>query len=85
MQLSQAILPAAAIILASVACGAELRIQLRDERGRPITARLEVHGPDGKMYQGSGALPSRPPGRPDTGSPYLRSFVAEGSASLAFT
>jgi hypothetical protein len=82
MQLSQAILPVAALILAGFACGAELRIQLRDERGRPIAARLEVHGPDGKMYQASGALLSRPPGRSDTGSPYLRSFVVEGNASV---
>ena len=82
MQLSLAILPAAAIILAGVVFGAELRIEIRDERGRPIAARLEVHGPGGEMYQAAGALPSRPPGRPDIGSPYLRSFVAEGSASV---
>ena len=63
MQIPQAILPAA-IILAGVAWGAELRIQLRDERGQPIAARLEVHGADGKMYQASGALPSRRPAVP---------------------
>lgn len=82
MRRSRMILPAMAILLASAAGGAELRIDLRDERGRPVAARLEVHGADGKMYQAAGALLSRPPGRPDAGSPYLRSFVAKGNAKV---
>jgi hypothetical protein len=69
-------------LLLTAILAAGLRIELRDEHGEPAAARLEVHGPDGKMYQAADALPSRPPGRPDTGSPYLRSFVARGSASV---
>ena len=49
---------------------AELRIVLRNERNQPIAARLEVHGPGGRMYQAEGSLLSRRAGRPDTGSPY---------------
>ena len=65
------------MILASI-----LVLIARDESGKPIAARFEVHGADGKMYQAEGSLPSRPPGRLDTGSPYLRSFVSKGTASL---
>ena len=34
------------------------------------------------MYQAEDALLSRPPGRPDTGSPYLRSFVVKDTATV---
>ncbi|MEZ5353739.1 MAG: hypothetical protein R2762_13960 [Bryobacteraceae bacterium] len=73
---------AAALFFALPAWAADLRIEIRDERGHPAAARLEVHGPDGKMYQATGSLLSRPPGRPDTGSPYLRSFVAKGTVTV---
>jgi len=73
---------ATALILAGRSSAAELRIRVRDGRGQPIAVRLEVHGADGKMYQDAGALLSRPPGRPDTGSAYLRSFVVNGNASV---
>lgn len=64
------------IVLALAAQAAELRIAIVDQNRRPVTARLEVHGPDGKMYQpAEGSIPSLPPGRSPTGSPYLRSFV----------
>lgn len=66
------------LVFLAVLCAqaAELRIHLVDQNRRPVTARLEVHGADGKMYQpAEGAIPSLPPGRSPTGSPYLRSFV----------
>ncbi len=69
----------AAVMLARAGWAAELRLELRDERDRPIAARLEVQDADGKMYQAEGSQLSRQPGRPDTGSPYLRSFVVKGS------
>jgi len=59
---------------------ADLRVTVRDERGRPVAARLEVHGPGGKMYQAEGSLASRRAERPDTGSPYLGSFVIKEAA-----
>lgn len=70
---------------APIAATAEsLRIELRDEHGQPVTARLEVHGSGGRMFQpADGAILSRPPGRPDSGSPYLRSFITRsGSATI---
>jgi len=82
MQPSQTHLAASAILLAGAAWAAELRIQLQDERGRPIAGRVEVHGSDGKMYRAPGTLPSRPAERSETGSPYLRSFVFRDSASI---
>ncbi|MFN7920368.1 MAG: hypothetical protein U0Q16_09740 [Bryobacteraceae bacterium] len=70
----------ALLVTAALAWSAELRIQLRDGGGAPVTARLEVHGPGGKMYQPKeGAIPSRPPGRSGT-SPYLDSFVTRGGS-----
>ena len=72
----------AAILSASTARAAEIRIRIADEAGRPAAARLEVHGADGKMYQGAAALLSRPPGRPESGSAYLRSFVAKGETTV---
>lgn len=71
------------VTLISAGWAAELRIHLRDEAGRPTAARLEVHGDGGTMYQAEGSLLSRRPGRPDTGSPYLRSFVVKDSATLS--
>jgi hypothetical protein len=72
-----------ALICLATACAAELRIEIRDESNRPAAARLEVHGADGKMYQAEGSILSRRPGRSDAGSPYLRSFVVKGSATLS--
>ncbi len=64
---------------ACAAVAAELRITVVDEHQHPIAARLEVHGPDGKMYEAEGSLPSRRAGRPAPGSPYLGSFVMKDS------
>lgn len=71
------------LICVAAAGAAELRIEVRDERNRPVAARLEVHGADGGMYQSEGSVPSRRPGRSDAGSPYWRSFAVKGNAMLS--
>jgi len=65
-----------------IASGATLRIEAVDESGKPAWVRLEVHDSAGKLHQASGSIPSGRPGRPDTGSPYLRSFVVNGQSEL---
>jgi hypothetical protein len=61
---------------------AELRIRVTDESGQAIWSRLEVHGPDGKMYQAEGTIHSALPGRSTAQSPFWGSFVAEGECRL---
>jgi len=70
-------------LIVSGTWAAELRIQVRDEAGRPVWTRLEVRGPDGKMHQPPSALRDRTAGNRPGGEPwYLGSFVVEGQASL---
>jgi hypothetical protein len=71
------------LLIVSATSAAELRIQVRDQASRPIWARLEVRGVDGKMYQPPSALRDRTAGSRPGGEPwYLGSFVVEGQASL---
>ena len=58
---------------------AKLHIQVVDETGEPVWARLEVRGSEGQMYEPESALSdgsSR--NRPGVGLWYLGSFVVKG-------
>lgn len=71
------------ICAGSAAIGAQMHIEVRDETGQAIWARLEVRGPKGEMYQPKTALLDHSAGtRSDTDRYYLGSFVVEGSADL---
>jgi hypothetical protein len=56
-----------------------LHIEVVDETGTPVWARLEVRGPEGQMYQPESALSDRTAHIfPGIGPWYLGSFVAKG-------
>jgi Flp pilus assembly protein TadD len=68
-------------LAAMAVSAAELRIRVTDETGRPVWARMEVHGPDGTLHQAPGSI------RDDRAayrkvSAYPFSFVANGEAKL---
>jgi len=73
------------LLLAGLAHGAMLRIQVTDETGKAIWARLEVYGPDGKKRIPKGAIvdpqSARAPDRPG----YYSSFVIQGSCEIETT
>jgi tetratricopeptide (TPR) repeat protein len=69
------------LFVALTATAAELRIRVTDEFGKPVWTRLEVHGPDGKMYQAAGSIQDdRPMWRKV--SAYPSSFVVNGECKL---
>jgi predicted TIM-barrel fold metal-dependent hydrolase len=72
-------------LLAAVSLiGAELRIEVTDESGRPLWTRLEVRGADGKMFQPDQAIRDRSAHVKVSGpSWYLGHFVVEGKATLS--
>jgi hypothetical protein len=71
------------LMLAASASATELTIQVTDETGRPVWTRLEVRGPDGRMFQSPGAiLDQTARNRPGGGPFYLGSFIVEGKARL---
>lgn len=72
-----------AVFLIAAVCGAEpLRLRVVDESRKPIWARLEVHGADGRMYQPAGAIldPRFRSDKPEPG--YRSSFVVRGECTL---
>src|SRR5262245_5352009 len=72
------------VLIGSTVSAGELRIRVADESDRPTWTRLEVRGPDGKMYQPPGALrDTTATNRPGGGPYYLGSFVAQGESSIA--
>ena len=74
------IVPLAA--LATLAA-AELQIQVLDESGKPVWARLEIRGPDGNTYQPPFALRDRTArARPGGRQWYLGSFVTREPSSV---
>ncbi|MCC6588357.1 MAG: hypothetical protein IT168_16815 [Bryobacterales bacterium] len=74
---------AIALLATTAVYSAELRISVAAGSGQPIWARLEVHGPDGKMYQpAEGAIRDRTAGA-RTGKPYYpQSFVIRNQCVL---
>lgn len=71
------------LLLSTVAWAADLLIQVTDETGQPIWTRLEVRGPDGKMYQPLSAILNRTRHNRRAGEPYyLGSFVVNGECRL---
>ncbi len=72
---------AIALLLLVPASAAELRVQVVDEQGEPVWARLEVRGEDGKMHSPLDALRDRTAqNRPGGGGWYLGSFVTKEEA-----
>jgi hypothetical protein len=70
------------ILCALTALAVDLHIEVRDEHGSPIWTRLEVRGPDGKMYQSPGSIHENMQ-KTRGGKPYyLGSFIVNGSADL---
>ncbi len=60
----------------------ELRIRVRDEKDRPIWARVEVRGPGGRMYHPPGAFHEKLT-KARGGEPYyLGSFIMNGTAAM---
>ena len=59
---------------------AKLLVQAADEDGKPAWARVEVRGPDGKMFKPRPALPTAPLNFPSIGPWYLGSFTMHGEA-----
>ena len=59
---------------------AKLLVQAVDEDGKPAWARVEVRGPDGKMFKPRPALPTAVPLYPSIGPWYLGSFTMHGEA-----
>ena len=58
---------------------AKLHIEVVDETGEPVWARLEVRGPEGQMYEPESALSDRTArNRPGIGPWYLGSFLVKG-------
>jgi hypothetical protein len=58
---------------------AKLHIEVVDETGEPVWARLEVRGPEGQMYEPESALSDwTATKRSGVGLRYLGSFVAKG-------
>ena len=72
------VLIAAAATLAVATLGAaDLQVQVVDDKGKPVWARLEVRGPDGRTYQPPFSLRDRTSSaRPNGRRWYLGSFVA---------
>ncbi len=60
----------------------ELRIRVTDEAGRPVWARLEIRGPDKKMYQPAGAVRDLTARSQRQDPRYVGSFVVRGECSL---
>ena len=48
-----------ALCIAAALPAAEIQIRVTDESGAGVRARLEVRGPDGKMYQPGGIVSER--------------------------
>ena len=73
-----------AIVFAAVlAQGAELTIHVNDPSGKPVWARLEIRGPDGKMHQPAGSIVDRSATNRPGGQPwYTGNFVVNGEARL---
>lgn len=70
-------------LIAGSASASNLRIDVVDQAGQPIWARLEVRGKGGKMYQPVGAIRDRTAGgRPEVLPFYLSSFVIQGECQL---
>jgi hypothetical protein len=71
------------LLLAALLHGAELTIQVTDEAGQLLLSRIEVRGPDGKMYQPQGAIEDKT-ARVSTGGPewYRGHYVAQGTSTL---
>src|SRR5689334_1198535 len=73
------------IVLAGLAHGAMLRIQVTDETGKAIWSRLEVYGPDGKKRLPKNALvdPQANAARERAG--HYSSFLMNGSCEIETT
>ena len=70
-------------VMMTCASAAALRIRVTDEAGRPAWTRLEVRGPDGRMYQAAGAIVDKTARNRPGGLPYyLDSFVVHGECQL---
>ncbi|MGH7246881.1 MAG: hypothetical protein ACREH9_02135, partial [Pseudomonadota bacterium] len=68
--------------LSVVAYGGQLSVRVADGTGEPIWTRVEIRGPDGKMYQPEGAIRDTEK-KARGGAPYyLGSFVIHGNATL---
>lgn len=72
-----------AALLSSAATAAELDLQVKNEKHKPIWCRVEVRGQDFKMYQGDGTLGSGET-KARGGLPwYLGSFLMNGKSKVA--
>ncbi|MEK7405741.1 MAG: hypothetical protein AAB225_11590 [Acidobacteriota bacterium] len=72
----------ACTLMAGAMMATELRIRVEDEGGRPVWARLEVRGPDGKMHQPAGAVLDTVKNARGGGAFYLGSFVIRDGAVM---
>ncbi len=70
------------LISAAKASAAELFLQVRNEKNQPIWCRVEVRGPNGKMYQAKGALLSGETKARGGLHWYLGSFLMNGKSAI---
>jgi hypothetical protein len=73
------------LLLAGLAHGATLRIQVTDEAGNAIWARLEVYGPDGKKRLPSNAIVDPQAGSARERPGYYSSFVMRSVCEIDTT
>jgi hypothetical protein len=71
------------LLFSNPGAAGELHITVSDEGSKPLWTRLEVRGPDGKMFQAPGAIRDKTAANRAGGEPYyLGSFVVNGECRV---